>query len=221
MSYYDDLPESTIYEGLQHLLEIPDDVWKQLLQAIQDYSDDHSLNLVPAVGEIAVEHDLNPRAIDDAISSAITTASIKYHHDISFSEALAEPVAAEAISEDQIDTIVERLEGLDSHCMPALGRMLGRREIISSSFPVFDAIVTRCTESVSMTPGFIRRAHIPEGYNPEVGETVPTAIVRLRIDHFGDQETTTFAVDSTQLTEIINHLRLAKKELDVYSEKSE
>jgi hypothetical protein len=113
---------------------------------------------------------------------------------------------------DSADLLV-RLRIFDEQLQKRLEFFFKRKQAISSAFVTLSAMRTRVAMAYTFSNEFNPRKDRADNYEPQVETSVPAALVRLELDDFGEKSHFSFACSLEDLSEMIDHLELARKQL--------
>ena len=94
-----------------------------------------------------------------------------------------------------------------------------RKAAMRASLPVFEGVRSRTVFTFSVEPEFDLEVDDLAKYSPTRIQPMPSVVLTLTVNNFGEQETTALALTPRQLDDMIRHLEFARFQLQKTKEK--
>ena len=198
------------------------------LEALSRLPYDVLMEVIALVNESAAAGDASGFPDDDTLlpiaqSHNITVPEIRQALDAGFyvSSTLTLGDTVDTIIDDLIGTkkippspgLKRKLTAFLENLTPEVLREAQAQAVIEATFPTLSFFDTNIAVTVSFGRSFNSERDTCETYKPELASRTPVVIVQLDIDRFGTKVRDSFALPLKQLSQLINHLELARHEL--------
>lgn len=212
----DGLPNA-VFDHLKVLQEFDIETFKKILKLtgkIDPSKEDFEIDLIrPVISEF----NITVEEVNQAL--AIVTyfhIGIEKHGD-SLDDILSDLVDLNKINAESLDNIKEKFNIVKEYgFFDKFASIVDEAKYIGATFPIPTYIGTRCSVATVFEKEFNSSKDDAKTYESKIKSNIPVTVVQIDINQFGKVVHFSFALSEKKLNSIIDHLLLAKKQLEIF-----